>query len=369
MIAVIALSHLAQQRMVTGRTQQAAVLFRRALDLATDERGNRLPIASEALIGLGRLSREWNDLDAAVRYLEEGIALTTAHGGIWAMEGYLALARVRQVLGDADGVRAAMDRARQLALQFDAVKSDDLMVALYQVRIWIAQGRPGEAERALREWDVSVEAIAAETKEAEVYIANYLRGYRCLIQARLYIAQNRPREAIALLDEALPWGQEHDWVRVVIEIEVLRALALWAQGHVARAVEALGHALSLGELGGYVRMFLDEGEQVAPLLREAISRGVAADYARKLLAALGKERSVQDAPSSQSPLVEPLSERELDVLWLLAEGLTNREIARRVFLSVNTIKSHNRSIFQKLGVRNRMQAVAKARELGILPPA
>jgi LuxR family maltose regulon positive regulatory protein len=369
MIAVLALSHLAQQCMVTGQTQQAAALFRRALALATDEYGNRLPIASEALVGLGRLSREWNDLDAAVQYLEEGIALTTAHGEIWAMEGYLALARIRQVLGDTDGARTAMDRARQLALQFDAIESDDLVVALYQTRILIAQGRLGDAERALREWDVSVETIAAGTEKAEVYVDTYLRGYKRLVQARLDIAQNHPGEAIALLDEALPWAQEYGWIRIVIEVEVLRALALWAQGNVARAVDALGHALSLGEPGGYVRMFLDEGEPVARLLREAVSRGIAADYARRLLAALGKERSAQDVPSPQSLLVEPLSERELDVLQLIAEGLTNREIAGRVFLSINTIKSHNRNIFEKLGVRNRMQAVAKARELGILPPA
>jgi LuxR family maltose regulon positive regulatory protein len=129
-------------------------------------------------------------------------------------------------------------------------------------------------------------------------------------------------------------------------------------------------ALAIGEDGEFVRIFVDGGQPMARLLRETLDRGVAPDYVRRLLAAFPSEKaesaSVHRSPSPANELVEPLSEREVEVLQLIAGGLTNREIADQLYLSLNTVKVHTRNIYGKLDVHNRTEAVAKARALSLL---
>jgi LuxR family maltose regulon positive regulatory protein len=163
----------------------------------------------------------------------------------------------------------------------------------------------------------------------------------------------------------------------VIEIGVLQAIAYHAQGDLPAALLPLQHALVLAEPEGYVRIFLDAGPSMMQLLREASARKIMPDYTDKLLAAFeaetrpvpaagpGKSADKPDLPSGQ-PLIEPLSPRELEVLHLIAQGLSNREIGERLFLALDTVKGHNRNIFDKLQVRSRTEAVARAHELGLL---
>jgi LuxR family maltose regulon positive regulatory protein len=138
------------------------------------------------------------------------------------------------------------------------------------------------------------------------------------------------------------------------------------------ALESLAKALDLAEPGGFIRIFVDEGPPMARLLYEALSRGIAPGYARRLLAAFPISELEQTGPSkTQAPkpgLVEPLSERELEVLQLIADGLTNPEIASRLYISLNTVKVHTRNIYSKLDAHHRAGAVARARTLGILHP-
>jgi len=152
---------------------------------------------------------------------------------------------------------------------------------------------------------------------------------------------------------------------------VLQALAHEAQGNIPLALAPLERALALAEPEGYVRIFADEGPPMARLLYEAATRGIAPDYARRLLAAFPVAEPEKAGPSRtqvlKSELVEPLSERELEILELMAEGLTNQEIASRLFLALNTVKTHSRNIYGKLNVRSRTQAVARAQALGLLP--
>ena len=149
----------------------------------------------------------------------------------------------------------------------------------------------------------------------------------------------------------------------MLEILVLQALVHHAQGDTALALATLTRALSLAEPEGYVRIFLDEGPPMARLLHEAAARGVAPEHTRQLLAAF----SPAEPPGARAAGLDPLSERELEVLRQIAAGLTNREIAGRLYLSLYTVKAHARSIYDKLGASNRTQAVAIARELGFLP--
>lgn len=155
-------------------------------------------------------------------------------------------------------------------------------------------------------------------------------------------------------------------------VMVVQAIALHAHGEKDKAVQLLGEVLVLAEPGGFIRLFVDEGPPMAGLLREAVSRGIMPDYIGKLLAAFEAEKRIDednsDLPpvSTGRPLIEPLSQRELEILHLIAQGLSNREIGERLFLALDTIKGHNRHIFDKLEVQSRTEAVARGRELGLL---
>ncbi len=156
----------------------------------------------------------------------------------------------------------------------------------------------------------------------------------------------------------------------LLEILNLQALAAQAGGDIARAMSTLEAALALAEPAGFTRTFVDEGRPMARLLYEAVTRNVAFDRVRRLLAAFPiLEPASAGPPQSQtqdSGLIGPLSEREIKALQLIADGLTNREIASRLFLSLNTIKAHSRNIYGKLGVHSRTQATARSQELGLL---
>ena len=159
------------------------------------------------------------------------------------------------------------------------------------------------------------------------------------------------------------------WVDEQLKVMVLQSVALYANGEKDKAVQLLGDALALAEPGGFIRLFVDEGAPMAQLLLEAASQGVMPDYIGKLLAAFEAEKRKSadkpDLPTAQ-PLIEPLSQRELEVLQLIAQGLSNHEIGKRLFLALSTVKGHNRIIFNKLQVQNRTEAVARARELDLL---
>jgi LuxR family maltose regulon positive regulatory protein len=165
---------------------------------------------------------------------------------------------------------------------------------------------------------------------------------------------------------------EKAWADQELMALVLLAVAFDAHGERAKAAQLLDEALTLAEPGGFIRIFVDEGAPMARLLYEALSHGVHPGYVRQLLAAYPVDGTDEDAPpttpAAGTRLAEPLSARELEVLPLIAEGLSNQEIAARLYLSLHTVKAHARNIYAKLGVSSRTQAVAKGRALGILPP-
>jgi LuxR family maltose regulon positive regulatory protein len=161
------------------------------------------------------------------------------------------------------------------------------------------------------------------------------------------------------------------WADERLKVKILQSVALYANGEKGKAMPLLGDTLALAEPGGFIRLFVDEGAPMAQLLRELESQGVMPDYIGKLLAAFeAEERKSTDKPdlSPAQPLIEPLSQRELEVLQLIARGLSNHEIGERLFLALSTVKGHNRIIFNKLQVQNRTEAVARARELDLLSP-
>jgi LuxR family maltose regulon positive regulatory protein len=198
------------------------------------------------------------------------------------------------------------------------------------------------------------------------------REVEYLSLARTLTAQERFEEAHFLIDRIYQTAREIGKKRTELEGLILLALVLSAQGETDQAIVYLKEAIAIGEPEGFVRIFVDEGPPMGRLLYEALSRGIEQEYVQCLLAAFpDAEPEQSDSSDTQIPasgLIEPLSERELEILALLAEGLTNQEIASRLYLALNTVKSHARNIYGKLNVHSRTQAIARAQALGLLPP-
>jgi LuxR family maltose regulon positive regulatory protein len=373
LIAVTALCYQARLQARQARLHQAREILERALRLATDAQGRRLPIASEALIWLGDLSREWNDLEAAADYLVEGIELAKQWSELAGIDGYGPLARVRAAQGDIEGAYEAIDTARALALKSESTEVDDHVVDLHLGRLLVALGDVEGATRwAGRRGLVPGDPAASHPvlDQPTSFIRQRLRKYENELLARLLILQGRTADALDLLQPLLAESRQRDRTDLIIDLQILRALAFQAEGNEGLAATALDEALNLAEPGGYVRLFLNEGPAMARLLRQAASRGTTPAYVLKLLAAFDGSDGTKpqaEAPGPQpQPLIEPLSERELEVLRLLATGLSNPEIAETLYIAVSTVRSHCKSIYGKLNVHRRWDAVQRAQELGLL---
>lgn len=365
LVAVSTLCGLARLQRRQGRLPEARDNYEQALALARDERGELLPVASQALIGTGSLALEWNDLDRASQQLEEGIRLVSRWREVAALQGYLDLSWLRHLQGDATAAYQLLDRAEQLAQAFDAVEWDDYYVALSRARLDVALGNL----RAARRWAESRNVTAPFRADPEDF-DDRVRKYEHLVLGRLLIAEDCPKEALSVLDPVLNFAREPHRTHLTIEVQILRSLALQAAGQESAALRALGDALNLSEPGGYVRTFLDEGEPIARLLRRVVQTGAMRDSARRLLKSWNEPRVSEGEhrlETEDQALVEPLSSRELEIIRLLARGLTNQEIAQRLVISLATVKWHNGNIYGKLDAGNRTEAVAIARRLGLLP--
>jgi LuxR family maltose regulon positive regulatory protein len=368
-ISVLARCHLAELSMLKGRLQQAEALYEQALETALDERGQLQPIAGVALIGLGRLELERYDLEAAERHLREGIELADRWGEAGTISGYTGLARVRQARGDEQGALDAVQTAIEVAERFDAMEVDDIGAALCRARLWIAQGKIEAAARWAEaralDKDLSLDMLRQEIRSA----FSLYRFGEYAAWARLLLAQDRPREALDVLEPLLQAAEEAGWVIYAAEVLAVKALALYAHRRLPQALAALERALALAEPGGFVHLFVQKGPPMGQLLREAASRGIAPQYVGELLAAVdGYEygRAAGVSPASAQPLVEPLTERELEVLRLLPTHLSSTEIAEQLLISVHTARFHIKNIYSKLHAHSRGQAVARAEDLGLL---
>jgi LuxR family maltose regulon positive regulatory protein len=362
---------LADIRMAQGRLHEAVSTYQQSLQLAAGQGETVLRGTADLYLGLSVLHREQGDLEAARQHLLRSEELgEQAALPDWPCRVCLAQARIKETQGDLDGALNLLDEAERL--YYRTLVPDVRPIAALKTRVRVGQGRLTEALGWARERGLSVDDDLS-----------YLREFEHVTLARVLIAEYKSDradrsilEAMGLLERLLKAAEEGGRTGSVIEILVLQALAHEAQGNVPLALAPLERALALAKPEGYVRVFVDEGQPMARLLyeiqsrAEALSRGIAPDYVRRLLAAFPSAEPEQtDSLKTQAPksdLIEPLSERELEVLELIAEGLTNQEVATRLYLSLHTVKVHARNIYAKLGVKNRTQAVAKGKVLGIL---
>ncbi|MEW5869618.1 MAG: LuxR C-terminal-related transcriptional regulator [Chloroflexota bacterium] len=407
LVMIGTLCQLADVRMAQGQLYQSQALFQQALDLSVGPQGELAPVAGLALIGLGQLHMEWNELQQASRYLERGIELVQAWREFAAIEGYTSFALCCQAQSDAPGVQRCLEQARQLARAFDATELDDRVVDFIGAQVLFRQGDLSAAERYLQE--VSTARLPLQEPAHVGDLVGYdidqrLRKYERIFQAWVEITVGDPEDALELLDPMLPWLEEQGRVKMLVEVELLRSQALLDLGQVDQAQGVFEHMLALAEPGNFVRTILDvartgfvyghtaygeaggspgsAAQALEQLLRRAIQHNVCSAYAGRLLSALeagaaanflfaaapalpSQVRAIQ-TQFAMSAAVEPLSEREMEVLRLLDSSLTTQEIADRLFVAVSTIRSHLKSIYARLDAHHRAEAVAKARDLHLI---
>jgi LuxR family maltose regulon positive regulatory protein len=273
------------------------------------------------------------------------------------VSGYTALATILQAQNDAKCAREALRSAETIQSQRPNYRKLKSLAHGCRIRLCLAQGGPDDAARQAMEMQLG------ETG------APIFREQEQLILARVFIAQERWDEALLLLARLAGEAEAGGRFGRLIEILALQAVARQAQGDTIGALVALEKALALGEAKGYVHVFVEQGAPMAALLRQATARGTTPQYVRELLEALGEEEVETAAapwPPSAPPLIEPLTPRELEVLHLLGGGCSNREIAEALVITLNGVKKHTSNIYGKLGVHSRTQAIARARQLGLL---
>jgi LuxR family transcriptional regulator, maltose regulon positive regulatory protein len=358
---------LADIRIAQGRLFDAASIYEEALQLVAAQGEPVLQGTAELYLGLSELYHEWGNPEAARQHLMRSEELgELAALPDWPYPLYLVQARIKEAHGDLDGALELLDKAERLYHRGPVPNVRP--IAALKTGVWLGQGRLAEALGWAHRRDLSVDDELS-----------YLREFEHITLARVLIAcyksdraERSIHEAVGLLERLLKAAEEGGRMGSAIEILVLQALAHEAQGDSPLALVPLERALTLAEPEGYVRVFVDEGIPMALLLtRMGVGRNSGKGarmkkYIHKLLAAFGKQVDVHPSSLSRQPLIEPLSQREFEVLELIAQGLSNREIGERLFLALDTVKGHNRNIFDKLQVQRRTEAVARARELGLL---
>ena len=362
---------LANIRVAQGRLRDAFITYEQALQLVSAQGEPIIQGTANLHLGLSELYHEQGNVEAAQKHLLRAEELgERAALPEWPYPLVLAQARMKNSQGDLDGAFALLNEAEHLYQRGPV--PDVQPVAALKARVWIKQGRLTEALGWAQSQKVSVDDDLS-----------YLREFEHITLVRLLIAHDRNgqversiHKALALLARLLNAAEEGKRMGSVLEILVLQSLSHEAQGNTHLALKPLERALDLAEPEGYVRLFVDEGMPMAELLRAAASQDIQPDYTSTLLAAFGVEEqqhsdqthsahTPSSAPGTNS-LLEPLSERELEILSLVAAGHKNQEIADQLIISLNTVRYHTKNIYGKLSVNKRTQAVAKAQKLGLI---
>ena len=347
---ILATSNLGMIQEAENQLYPAAETYRRVLQLGGEY---PQPNIAESYLGLARIHYEWNDLETAERHGQQSLELAQQYDRL--IDRFIIcevfLARLKLARGDVAGAAASLAQTEQVARQKNFIHRLP-EIAAAQVLTLLHQGE--------------LETAAQLAQMHELPIS----------RAQVLLAQGDASAALAVLE---PWRQQMEakgWQDERLKTMVLQALAYRASGEKDKAVQLLSEALALAEPGGFIRLFVDQGEPMRLLIldfgswikkQESREGQSLIRYTAKLQAAFPQSKTVQSEIRNQkSEMIEPLSQRELEILQLIAQGLSNREISERLFLALSTVKGHARIIFDKLQVQRRTEAVARARELGLL---
>jgi LuxR family maltose regulon positive regulatory protein len=344
---------MADIRLAQGRLGAAMRTYEQALQRASEQDGPVLRGTADMYVGMSEVHLEYDDLQAATQWLLRSQELGE-HVGLpqnryrWRV----AMARIRQAEGDLASALDLLNEAERLYVSdfFPNLRP----VPALKARVWIAQGSLGEALGWVREQGLSADDDLS-----------YLREFEHITLARLLLArraEDSVDQAARLLERLLLAAEEGERTGRVIEILVLLALTRQRLGDIPAALACLERAVTLAEPECYIRIFVDAGPPVPSLLKTVAKQGTAPDYVRRLL---GAGTAIKDNSPAKQALIEPLSERELDVLRLLGTELDGPAIARELMVSLNTMLTHTKNIYATLGVTSRRAAVRRAAELGL----
>ena len=323
---------------VRGHLHQAAEFFESAI-----QQGNEIPINVLAYMDLATLHYEWNTLEVSEMHLQKAIALCqSAQNDEFLVGSLMIQSRLRVAQGDLAGAENALEQAWKLVHSGKIPRPTAERVDVAQARLLMAKGD------SIRE---------LEQKLTEKVDCHPFYRFLGVTKART-LSDDHARVYLDGLSQA---AQANEWVYGLIAVSALQATLAETQDE---ALEFLTDALQLAEGGGFIRSFVEAGEKLIPLLREAVQRGITPGYAGHILEVMSKKADMKGV--DQSSLVEPLSGREIEVLGLVMAGLSNREIAEQLVISTGTAKTHVHNLCGKLGVRNRTEAAMKAQELGLV---
>ena len=367
-LAVRGWHHLGQVQRAQGRLDAALGTYRQALEVAAPPGQPALPDAGMAQVGMAEVAYQRGELDAALEHVTEGIA--RCRQVVYTpplATGLATLAWIRQVQGDPAGALEAIDEAEGVAPSPGVATLLNPAPAL-RARLLLARGELAAAARWTRRRGLGADDQPSYPREPEY-----------LVLARVLLAQDRPDQALALLERLHTAATAQRRLGSLIEIQALRALALAGSGDEPGALAALTEALTLACPQGYVRVFADEGAPMGALLGRLVAahrteqpaaRGVPLDCLARVLRAFDATHTVAHAgrgvEGAVAGLIEALTDRELEVLGLLAAGRSNQGIAQELVVSLDTVKKHVSHVLDKLGAANRTEAVARARELGLI---
>ncbi|WP_152394552.1 LuxR C-terminal-related transcriptional regulator [Paenibacillus guangzhouensis] len=342
MITLMATLGLGMIREAENQLHRAMETYEEVLKLAGDP---PLPVACEAHLGMARIYYERNDLAAAKQHGRQCVLLAQQFEQTdRAIAGEVFLASVKFAQGEVNSAAVMLTKADQMAREQNFVQVQPNIAELH-VRVLLHQGHNAAAAgRAC--------ALPFEHSTSQV---------------RVHLAEGKPQAALNVVETLHEQAQAKGQPDTELKLTVLKAIALHANGDKGDAVRLFEHALVIAEPEGFIRTFVDEGLPIVELLRDTAKHGAMENYARKLLSACEmQEVTTRHGMERTEQLLEPLSTRELEVLQLIAQGLSNHEISERLFIALTTVKGHNRVIFDKLQVKRRTEAVARARLLGLL---
>ncbi|MDD2858969.1 MAG: LuxR C-terminal-related transcriptional regulator [Candidatus Nanopelagicales bacterium] len=349
---------LADIQITLGSLGEAARTYTTALQLAREQQASPVRGTADMLVGLSEVHAEAGELEPARDSLTQALALGDANGlPQFPYRRRVALARIRESEGDLEGALLLLQQA--LPVHTTDFSPDVRPIPAMIARLNLRLGRLPEAESWVREQGITVDDDLT-----------YLQEYAHITLARCLLAthgtdrsDDQSAPALAFLDRLLAAAEAGGRLASVIEILVLQSVALDARGARTEARSSLQRAMVLAEPGSYVRTFTTEGALLAPLLASVKASDPGAAFARRVASAVSAPTV---GTAAHQGLIDPLSERELEVLRLLSTDLAGPAIARQLFISLNTLRTHTRSIFIKLDVNSRRAAVTRARELSLI---
>jgi LuxR family maltose regulon positive regulatory protein len=365
-LAMAAASYQAHSLECEGQLRQAMKILEQALDLSKTPGvavQSWIPAASATCASYGSLLYEWNQLEESEKYLTEAIELgqRLAFGSaLW--YAYHMLGRIRLAQGDQKNAETMVEQAQMYRLTYTVPLPERLMDA-EQARASLALGQLELVER----WATSLQSDRTDTPM-------FVQEVEDMTLARFYLLQNRPEAALTLLDRLRLSAESGGRIGHLIPTLALTAVAQHAQGDTPVATDTLQTALKMAEPEGYLRTFIDAGQPMAHLLYQTLELNVLPHYVSRLLTLFPRDHEIKhpdyqpnaiSVRANTEPILEPLSERELEVLQWMATGASNEEIAQALIIATTTAKKHVSNIIRKFGVENRTQAVARGRSLGL----